>query len=42
MRARILDIYAKYGEYIEDIVPLKIEDEYMKVITTSRMTRISG
>ena len=32
MRARILDIYAKYGEYIEDIVPLKIEDEYMKVI----------
>ena len=32
MRARILDIYAKYDEYIEEIVPLKIEDEYMKII----------
>ena len=34
MLARILDIYAKYGEYIEAIVPLKIEDEYMKIIIT--------
>ena len=32
MQARILDIYAKYGEHIEAIVPLKIEDEYMKII----------
>jgi len=32
MRARVLDIYAKYGEYIKAIVPLKIEDEYMKII----------
>ena len=32
MLARILDIYAKYREYIETIVPLKIEDEYMKII----------
>jgi hypothetical protein len=32
MQARVLDIYAKYGEYIKAIVPLKIEDEYMKII----------
>ena len=32
MQARILDIYAKYSEYIEAIVPLRIEDEYMKII----------
>lgn len=44
MRARILDIYAKYGDYIKEIVPLKIEDEYMKTIiylsddTTLRVT----
>ncbi|MBM4466563.1 MAG: hypothetical protein FJ014_13585 [Chloroflexi bacterium] len=25
MRTRVLDIYAKYGEYIKAIVPLKIE-----------------
>lgn len=44
MRTRVLDIYAKYGEYIKAIVPLKIEDEYMKIIiylsddTTLRVT----
>lgn len=32
MQARVLDIYAKYGEYIKAIVPLKIEEEYMKII----------
>ncbi len=32
MRARILNIYAKFGRYIKAIVPLKIEDEYMKII----------
>ena len=32
MRTRVLDIYAKYGEYIKSIVPLKIEDEYMKIV----------
>jgi len=32
MRARILDIYAKYGDYIKEIIPLKIEDEYMKIV----------
>lgn len=44
MRARVLDIYAKYGQYIKAIVPLKIEEEYMKIIiylsddTTLRIT----
>ena len=32
MQARVLDIYAKYGEYIKAIVPLRLEDEYMKII----------
>jgi len=32
IQARVLIIYAKYGEYIKAILPLKIEDEYMKII----------
>ncbi len=32
MRARILAIYARYGDYIAEIVPLKVEDEYLKIV----------
>ncbi len=32
MQARVLDIYAKYSQYIKAIVPLQIEDEYLKII----------
>jgi len=31
MRDRILDIYATYGEYIRRLVPLQVEDEYLKI-----------
>jgi len=32
MRSRILDIYARYGEYIRRLVPLQVEDEYLKIV----------
>jgi hypothetical protein len=32
MRSRILDIYASYNEYIRRLVPLQVEDEYLKII----------
>jgi hypothetical protein len=32
MQARVIEIYAEYSQYIKAIVPLKIEDEYMKII----------
>jgi hypothetical protein len=32
MRSRILDIYARYSEYIHRLVPLQVEDEYLKIV----------
>ena len=32
MQARLLAIYAAYTEYILSLVPLQIEDEYLKVV----------
>jgi len=32
MRSRILDIYGRYGEYIYRLVPLQVEDEYLKIV----------
>jgi len=32
MQSRILDIYAAYGEYIRRLVPLQVEDEYLKIV----------
>jgi hypothetical protein len=32
MQTRILDIYARYSEYIRRLVPLQIEDEYLKIV----------
>ena len=32
MQARLLAIYAAYAEYILSLVPLQIEDEYLKVV----------
>ena len=32
MQARLLTIYAAYAEYILSLVPLQIEDEYLKVV----------
>jgi len=32
MRSRILDIYSQYGEYIHRLVPLQVEDEYLKIV----------
>jgi hypothetical protein len=32
MQARILEIYAAYSEYIRRLVPLRVEDEYLKVV----------
>ena len=32
MESRIFDIYARYGEYITRLVPLQIEDEYLKIV----------
>lgn len=32
MQARLLAIYATYAEHILNLVPLEIEDEYLKVI----------
>jgi len=32
MRSRILDIYARYNEYIHRLVPLQVEDEYLKIV----------
>lgn len=32
MHARILDIYARYGESIAELVPVRVEDEYLKVV----------
>lgn len=31
MRSRILDIYARYSEHIRRLVPLQVEDEYLKI-----------
>ncbi len=33
MHARILDIYTRYGEYIKELIPLQVEDEYLKVLS---------
>lgn len=32
MRSRILDIYARYGEYFRRLVPLQVEEEYLKIV----------
>ena len=32
MRSRILDIYTGYDEYIRRLVPLQVEDEYLKIV----------
>ena len=32
MQARLLAIYAAYAEFILSLVPLQIEDEYLKVV----------
>lgn len=32
MRSRILDIYARYGKCIHRLVPLQVEDEYLKIV----------
>ncbi len=32
MQSRILDIYAQYSEYIRRLVPLQVEDEYLKIV----------
>ena len=32
MQARLLAIYAAYAEHILSLVPLQIEDEYLKVV----------
>jgi hypothetical protein len=32
MQARLLAIYAAYAEYILNLVPLQIEDEYLKAV----------
>ena len=32
MQARLLAIYAAYAEYILSLVPLQIEDQYLKVV----------
>ena len=32
MQVRLLAIYAAYAEYILSLVPLRIEDEYLKVV----------
>ena len=32
MQARLLAIYAIYAEYILSLIPLQIEDEYLKVV----------
>ncbi|HUX75965.1 MAG TPA: DUF6516 family protein [Anaerolineae bacterium] len=32
MRSRILDIYARYSEYIHRLVPLQVEDAYLKIV----------
>lgn len=32
MRSRILDIYARYSEYIRRLVPLQVEDAYLKIV----------
>jgi hypothetical protein len=32
MQTRILDIYARYSEYIHRLVPLQVEDEYLKIV----------
>lgn len=32
MQSRILDIYALYGEYIHRLVPLQVEDKYLKIV----------
>jgi hypothetical protein len=32
MRSRILDIYAGYSEYIHRLVPLQVEDAYLKIV----------
>ena len=32
MRSRLLGIYARYGEYVHRLVPLQVEDEYLKIV----------
>jgi hypothetical protein len=32
MRARILEIYNKYGDYIVELIPLRVEEEYLKIV----------
>jgi hypothetical protein len=32
MQSRILDIYARYSKYIHRFVPLRVEDEYLKIV----------
>jgi hypothetical protein len=32
MRSRILDIYGRYAEYVRRLVPLQVEDEYLKIV----------
>ena len=31
-QSRILDIYAQWGEYIHRLVPVQVEDEYLKIV----------
>jgi hypothetical protein len=32
MQSRLLAIYADYGDYIQRLVPLQVEDEYLKAV----------
>ncbi|MCX6029229.1 MAG: DUF6516 family protein [Chloroflexi bacterium] len=32
MQSRLLAIYADYGDYIARLVPLQVEDEYLKIV----------
>ena len=32
MQSRLLSIYAAYSEHIQRLVPLQIEDEYLKAV----------
>jgi hypothetical protein len=42
MRSRILDIYARYSEYIRRLVPLQVEDAYLKIVMSSPDTVTTG
>ena len=31
-QSRILGIYAQWGEYIHHLVPVQVEDEYLRIV----------